>query len=226
MNKLFNGVVISCTTYGILSAISMLIYPGGTFRNHGTEGYVFTQNFLSDLGRTAAFNGDENYFGATLYIIGLAFVGIMTMLMFVKLPNIFSQDKWTRRILLLSRILGVIAGLGLIGVAFTPNNILDIPHTICVNIAFTKLLQSLTLLMFCIYRTSHFPNKYGHILLLSNSVLLGFILLKILGPSIHTSDIGLIYQAISQKIMVGTLLISLSFLSLGTKKVFEGKLSS
>lgn len=199
----------------------MLVYPGGTFRNHGTEGYAFTQNFLSDLGRTVAFNGDENYFGAVLYIVGLSFVGVMTVLMFIKLPNLFNPDKWTRRMLLLSRILGVIAGIGLIGVAFTPNNLLDIPHTIFVNIAFMKLLQSLTLLMFCIYRTPRFPNKYGHILLFSNLVLLGFILLKILGPSIHTSDIGLFYQAISQKIMVGTLLVGLSFLSLGAKKIWE-----
>ena len=221
MNKLFNGVVISCVSYGLLSILSMLIYPGGTFRNDDTEGYTFTQNFLSDLGRTVAFNGDENYFGAILYIIGLSFVGFMTVLMFVKLPKIFSQDKWTRRCLLFSRILGVMAGIGLIGVACTPNNLLDIPHTIFVNIAFMKLLQSLTLLMFCIYRTAHFPNKYGHILLFSNAVLLGFILLKILGPSIHTSDIGLIYQAISQKIMVATLLVSLSFLSLGTKRVWN-----
>jgi hypothetical membrane protein len=199
----------------------VLIYPGGTFRNHNTEGYTFSQNFLSDLGRTVAFNGDENYFGAILYIIGLSFAGIMTIMMFVKLPEIFSQDKWTKRCLLLSRILGVMAGISLIGIACIPNNLFDIPHTIFVNIAFVKLLQSLTLLMFCIYRTAQFPNKYGYILLFSNSVLLGFILLKILGPSIHTSDIGLVYQAISQKIMVAALLVSLSFLSLGTKRIWN-----
>ncbi len=223
--KIFNIVFLACMSYILLSTVSMFIYPGGTFRNPETIGYLFNQNFLSDLGRTVAFNGVPNLIGATIYIVGLTFVGIMTILMFIFIPkSIFNEDKWTKLILVFSRILGVIAGLGLIGIAFTPNNLLDIPHTISVNIAFMKLLQALFLLMICIYRTSSFPNIWGHLLLFSNAVLFGFILFKILGPSIHQSDAGLMYQSVAQKIMVYTQIISLSILALGTKKVFQNHL--
>ncbi len=221
IEKIFDGVFIACLGYVILSTSSMFFYPGGTFRDVNTIGYIPTLNFLSDLGRTVAFNGEPNPFGAVIYIVGLSSVGIMTIWMFLRLPRIFNEDRWTRLFYLGSRILGVISGIGFIGIAFTPNNLWDVPHTIFVNIAFMKLLQALFLLMLCIYRTPHFPNRFGHLLFLANSVLFGFILLKILGPSIHTSDDGLKVQATAQKVMVYTMIISLSILALGTKKVWQ-----
>ena len=42
----------------ILQIISMISYPGGTFFNPQSEGYSFTRNFLSDLGRTRSFSRD------------------------------------------------------------------------------------------------------------------------------------------------------------------------
>ena len=41
----------------LLNLIAMYLYPGNTYHNHLTNKYIFTQNFLSDLGRTQVFSG-------------------------------------------------------------------------------------------------------------------------------------------------------------------------
>jgi len=42
----------------------MFLYPGGTYRDTNTEGYILSQNFLSDLGRWSAWNGDQNFYSS------------------------------------------------------------------------------------------------------------------------------------------------------------------
>src|SRR5678816_3388293 len=51
----------------MLTAASVLSYPGGTVHDEATRGYSFTHNFLSDLGSTVAFNSQRNVVGAVLF---------------------------------------------------------------------------------------------------------------------------------------------------------------
>lgn len=50
---------------------SMLQYPGGTPLDSSTRGYSISQNFLSDLGMTVAYNGQSNGLGAALFVLSL-----------------------------------------------------------------------------------------------------------------------------------------------------------
>ena len=59
----------------IFNIIAMFVYPGSTFLNNSSEGYSFTQNFLSDLGRTMSFSGQINYFSAQFFNMSLILAG-------------------------------------------------------------------------------------------------------------------------------------------------------
>ena len=61
----------------ILNIAAMLFYPGSTYRDNLTTGYSFTENFLSDLGRTHTFSDDNNFFSAQLFNISLIFLSFL-----------------------------------------------------------------------------------------------------------------------------------------------------
>jgi hypothetical protein len=60
----------------VLTGAAMVVYPGGTMRNPGTNGYSFFQNFLSDLGARVAWGGRQNRASAVLFGAGFAILAL------------------------------------------------------------------------------------------------------------------------------------------------------
>jgi hypothetical protein len=57
------GNAVSC--FGVVQFLCLCLlataaYPGGTIAEHNTAGYSFSENFLSDLGRSVAWCGESN----------------------------------------------------------------------------------------------------------------------------------------------------------------------
>ncbi|MHA1933530.1 MAG: hypothetical protein ACW96X_13380, partial [Promethearchaeota archaeon] len=52
--------MVGCFQFVILTAIAMLFYKGGTYIDHFSSGYIFWQNYFSDLGRIVAHSGIQN----------------------------------------------------------------------------------------------------------------------------------------------------------------------
>ena len=73
--------------------LAMFFYPGGTYRDATTEGYIFSQNFLSDLGRWAVYNGQENYFSSVLFSFAFAATGLVFCFFFWTLPSLYSKER-------------------------------------------------------------------------------------------------------------------------------------
>jgi len=46
--------------YVIVTLIMMFYYDAGQYFNHSGSGFIFNQNYLSDLGRTQTFLGADN----------------------------------------------------------------------------------------------------------------------------------------------------------------------
>jgi hypothetical membrane protein len=67
--RIFDLVVAGCLGFIVLTALAMLVYPGGTASDATTRGYSFFTNFFSDLGRTQARNGEPNTMAASLFFI-------------------------------------------------------------------------------------------------------------------------------------------------------------
>ena len=74
--------------------IAMLLYPGGNIHDPNQVGYVFTHNFLSELGRYVTNSGDINFFSQILFnqaMISYLLVGIG----FLFVPQYFKDDPFS-----------------------------------------------------------------------------------------------------------------------------------
>lgn len=220
-NSVYNFAIFAGIQYVVLTIVAMLIYPGSTHRNNETVGYVFSENFLSDLGRTKVFDGTSNLIGAGMYFWVLLSVGASSILLFTILRYLFREKRWVKYLSYLMVAAGVFAGVGLVGIGCAPADLIRDIHIFFVYWSFVFLLASLLLLMICIYGTPRFPNKYAHLLLFSNLVLAVYVWLLFYGPNPYTTDEGLMIQVVGQKIIVYLLIISLTIQAYGAKKVWN-----
>src|SRR5208283_4523249 len=69
-----SAVLIACVTFVVLTAFAMLEYPGGSLHVPGTHHYVFSENFLGDLGVTKTAAG-SNTSSCVLFVIAMTCVG-------------------------------------------------------------------------------------------------------------------------------------------------------
>ncbi len=203
----------------VLTIIAMLVFPGGTIGNHDAEQYLFLENFFSDLGRTHDFHGNANYLSMTLFTIALSVLGFSIVSLFLTIPSIFSGIKKNKILSVVMSIVGVLAGICFVGVAFTPCNVFFSEHIFFVRIGFRLLLLACVLLGVNIYRTPHFPNIYAHIIFVISIILFSYILLLTLGPSPRESREGLMIQVGGQKVIVYLLISGIVILAYGAEKV-------
>lgn len=58
-----------------LTFLAMKIYPGGTIQEKDTIGYIFSENYISDLGRYRTYADDSNAASMILFMIAMAAMG-------------------------------------------------------------------------------------------------------------------------------------------------------
>ena len=120
--RIFDLVIVGCLGFVVLTALAMLVYPGGTGSDAMTRGYSFFTNFFSDLGRTQARNGEPNTMAAPLFFIALSGAGAVLIAFSVAFARFFTRTRLDRALATLGALAGVVAGACFIGVAFTPAN--------------------------------------------------------------------------------------------------------
>ena len=198
--------------------IAMLAYPGSTYQNNISPGYSFTQNFLSDLGRTLSYSGEINFLSAQLFNMSVILAGFVFSFFYLYVRKIFSGNN--QRILsLFGSIFGILGGLCLAGVGLTPADLyLDI-HIIFA----TWLFRFFFVASFCysvvIFRDIKFENKYATGYLLFSVSILLYIVISELGPDPKISMFALTLQVISQKIILFIFMASIYMQTLGLKKL-------
>lgn len=216
---IYNFTVFAILQYIVLSVVAMFIYPGSTHRNMDSQSYIFTENFLSDLGRYEVYNGTDNYISAGIYFWILLVVASATILFFTTIKDNFTHKLWLRILGQSMSITGVLAGMGLLCVAIVPANTFYNIHLFGVYVAFPLLLFTLLLLMIGIYANPKYPNKYAWAVLCTNFFLATYVGLLVYGPSPETSDEGLVIQVTGQKIIVYLLLIVMAIQAWGAKRL-------
>src|SRR5262245_43286490 len=102
-----------------LAAVAMACYPGGTTLDRATHGYSWSQNFLSDLGMTVAYDGRPNAVGALCFVaaLGVLVVGLGRSL--VGFVRGYAVTATARRFAYMAGAFGVAAGVAFAGVALT-----------------------------------------------------------------------------------------------------------
>ena len=109
----------------VLSHAAMLFYPGGSPINRTGTGYRYFENPYSDLGRSQAWNGQDNSVSALMFNTAMMALGVLMIPFFVFLP-MHAPDK---PILLgIGAVAGVFSSLSLAGIGWTPYDLQFAAH--------------------------------------------------------------------------------------------------
>src|ERR1700678_3633252 len=138
--NIFRLAAATCVFFFLMTTIAMLLYPGGTYTDPTTHGYSFFANFFSDLGATRTPSGAVNTLSMILFTSSLTLVGIGLAVFFVALIQFFRDSRSGPLLPYAGALLGVIAGLCFVGVAFTPWNLYFAAHNHFVMWAFRTFL--------------------------------------------------------------------------------------
>ncbi len=212
--RTFKAAIAGGIAFTLLTTAAMLAYPGGTRQTPQTDHYLFASNFFSDLGRTQDFEGNSNFTCMLLFGTALSITGCTTVALFFVLPDLFQTDRRSRILSNFMTAFGLLAGIGFVGVAFTPWDLFLSQHDFCVNLGFRCLLLACMCAMINVYGTDSFPNRYGHLLVVVCLILLSYILLLAFGPSTNTPG-GLMVQVGGQKVVAYVLIGGITLLALG-----------
>jgi hypothetical membrane protein len=105
-----------------LCVLAMLRYPGGTLIEAGTRRYSISQNFLSDLGMTVAYDGRPNRLGAALFVASMAVLVAGAMSCIAPIMRRLLRMPAARPWAMVAAACAVVTALAFIGVALTPEN--------------------------------------------------------------------------------------------------------
>ncbi len=217
------SIMIFC----ILNTVAMLLYPGGSIHNKEQIGYVFSNNFFSDLGTLVTYSGLDNLTSAILFNFSLCVCGLTFIMLFLKVKNLFEMQILSS----IATLFGILGGFSFIGVAFTPANIYgDIPdllldaHIFFAHGIFRCLLIASVLYTILMFKTKGFDNKYAYGFISLAIAVFIYIMISELGPDPRSHPGALTLQVISQKIIAFWLLLSIHFYSIGLGKYIYKKI--
>ena len=202
----------------VLQIISMFCYPGGTLFNFDAEGYSFTRNFLSDLGRSTSFSEENNFLSSQLFNTSLIIAGGIFIMFYYNIIYIFVECKYMI-IAITGSFFGILGGAMLIMVGLTPSDLYLSLHVLAAKWLFRSFFISSICYATVIYLSNLFDNKdaIGYVLF-SLSIFLYIIILE-LGPSPKESELALTIQVISQKIILIIMFMAFYMQTRGLKKL-------
>lgn len=207
-----------CLLFLILTTLAMLLYPGGTHVDHRTEGYLFFQNFFSDLGLTQTYAGGPKTASYLLFTIALGLAGGALAIYFTIAPSLFNTSRTTKNLSRIGSVFGFISGLAFIGVALTPANLYNTPHKLLVQLAFVTFFIGTLFYAIAIFLSDAIPNRYAWVNT-AFAILLGiYIWLIFFGPGIQTPN-GLVIQVTGQKIIANAAIVCMFIQALGARRV-------
>jgi hypothetical membrane protein len=197
----------------VLTVMSVFLYPGGTYRDHTTAGYSFFRNFLSDLGMPQSWDGRSNPLGAALFVSAEVLLAIALVAFFVGFVRLLSTSPRARGFSRAAAGAALVACLALVVASVTPANRFQTIHVEAALLVFRASFVATGLLALAIARDGRFAPATVLIALLLPVALAVYIGVLELGPSARRSDVGLAFQATSQKVILMILLPGIAYLS-------------
>jgi hypothetical protein len=205
----------------IILFIAAILYPGGTIYENDLSSYSIKYNFLSDMGRTIAINGSNNFFSSSLFLLGLTSSGLVIMMFFLNVWRLFSNGKGLKVLAVIGTVFGVLGCISLIGVGFTPVDLFRDPHIAFANWLFRFFFVAATCYTIAIFYNKDLPNKLAIGYLIFSISIISYILINELGPPPSTSKTILAVKVIAQKAILVCFVLAIYFQSLGLKKNFS-----
>ena len=182
--KAFFFDILGCTVYVILIFLAMVFYPGGTPTNPNTHGYTFWENWLSDLGLIESHSGENNIVSMILFTTALTFWGLSLIPFFLVLRTLFTEGNFEKILSTIGSILGVIAAISLIGIAYTPADILGLLHITFVYIAYLSLFILGVIYSITLFKSKILPKQYAIVFLIWTIIFFFTLSMGIVGQKI------------------------------------------
>ena len=193
---------IACILFIILQILGMSVYPGGTIHDNSTIGYSFSKNFFSDMGAYAARNEEPNYLSMIIFSSSLTIVGITFALYYLFLPRVLGIDKINYVLASIGTIFAIGSSICMIGTGLTPTDIVFGPHVFFANNIFHCSLVSSLLYTIVIFRSNILEKKYAIGYAFFFLAIFAYVGVIQYGPSARSSEGALIFQVLSQKMIV------------------------
>jgi len=218
LRQLYLTIAVGCALFVILTLIGMFTYAGGTVDDHAATGYSFTHNFLSNLGMVTALSGKPNWVSAILFFLSLSAAGSCLAIFFIIFPRFFNNTHLQKVLSLTGSILGVLAGISFVGIAFAPADLARPAHVQFVMWAFRLFPLAVLFYLPVLLMDKRYPKPYAWVFAVFCLMLIGYYLLMTNGPS-FTSPEGLVIQVVGQKVISYASILSIGIQSLGAYKV-------
>ena len=221
MNKLKFALVIvprwSISIFIILLFLSISFYSGGTLNDPNSQGYSMFRNFFSDLGIL----NQQNIISVILFGLALLLCGLTFIFYFYYFMKLFSAETLNSVLGKIGAFFGIIGAIFFIVVGFTPHNYIHDLHVFSVNWAFRCFFLASTFLTISIFRDESFDNRYAYGYFLFAVLIFFYILVLEFGPSPSDSDFALVFNVVSQKIIVIVFIFSVLLQSIGNEKLIK-----
>ncbi len=179
-NKAVLMLFLSSFVYLILIFVAMALYTGGTRDNPLFPGYSFWGNTLSDSGRLIAWSGSSNITSMIIFSLSLIIYGVFYIPFYLSVSDSLSEGKRENLSSKIGAIFGILFSISLIGIAFTPADILNIYHMIFVFIGYISAFLNGVFFSIAFYKNKNFSNSYALIFVIYTifyfiSILLGLV---------------------------------------------------
>lgn len=155
------SLFLSSVIYLVLMFLAMTFYAGGTRDNPLFPGYSFWGNTISDSGRFIAWSGISNTLSMVLLSLSLITNGLFYIPFYLFVSNSLSEGKLEKLSSKIGAIFGIMFSISLIGIAFTPADILYIYHMIFVFIAYISVFLNGVFFSIAFYKNKDFPDTYA-----------------------------------------------------------------
>ena len=186
----------------LLQLLGMKGYPGGTMYDASSQGYSFSKNFFSDMGAYAARNGDPNYFSMILFAMSLTIVGITFISYYLLLPRLLGRDRINYILAWAGTLFAIGGSVCMIGTGFTPSDVVFAPHVFFANNIFHCFLVTALLYTIVIFRSDGLRKRYaiGYAMFFLSIFI--YVMILQYGPSANSGESALVFQVLSQKVIV------------------------
>jgi len=176
--------ILGCILYVIFAILAMLFYAGGTAANPNKQGYSFWDNYLSEAGMSVAQSGKTNTTSMIFYSTGVIIWGVSLIFFFLALRSLFTEGKLEKKLSTIGSVLGVIAAICMIGIGFTPADILGGPHIIFVYIGYSALLYLGIIYSITLFKSERLPLQYAIVLLIWTIIFMNTLSMGVVGQKI------------------------------------------
>ena len=131
--------IVSILVFISLVTLAMMTYNGGNAIDNFSNGYSFSLNYLSDLGRNIGYSGVNNTLSFYSFNLSLIIIGISFLIYFLFLPSLHNKSSISFLLSRIGGVFGCFASICFAGVGLTPSDLFFDLHVFFANWVFRSM---------------------------------------------------------------------------------------